>query len=124
MAKNAEKQGTDAGPVSFEKELSRLEEIVGKLEGGSLGLDEAIRLYEEGVRRLRACQQRLDQAEARIKMLVEGQSGPELKDFDAAQAQSVSEDQKADPPAGGEPAGQDAAAPRRRARQAKGRGLF
>lgn len=124
MARNAEKSPAGAEPVSFEKELIRLEEIVAKLEGGALGLDEAIRLYEEGVRRLRACQQRLDQAEARIKMLVEGQSGPELKDFDAARAEAVSEEEKEDPPAGGGPAAKDDAATRRRSRAPKGRGLF
>jgi len=70
-------------PVSFEKELAGLEQIVGKLEGGAGGLDESIRLYEEGVGHLKACQRRLAEAEAKIKMLVEGSAGPREKDFDS-----------------------------------------
>jgi len=112
-------------PVNFEKELARLEQIVGKLEAGALGLDESIALYEEGAKCLKACQQRLAQAEARIKMLVEGAGGAELKDFDAAAAERVPEEpEKAGekPAAAGEdpPAGQTP----RRTRPARGRGLF
>ena len=110
---------SSGAPVNFEKELARLEQIVGKLEAGALGLDESIALYEEGAQCLKACQQRLAQAEARIKMLVEGAGGAELKDFDAAAAERVPEEPaKAGdkPAAGGEKP--------RRARPARGRGLF
>ena len=103
------------GQVNFEKELARLEEIVGKLEAGSLGLDESIALYEEGARCLKACQGRLAQAEARIKMLVEGTSGPETRDFDAAAAEEKPEAEADD---------SAAAKPRRRTKEPKGRGLF
>jgi exodeoxyribonuclease VII small subunit len=112
------------GQVSFEKELARLEEIVAKLEAGSLGLDESIALYEEGACCLKACQGRLAQAEARIKMLVEGASGPEQRDFYVAEGE---EKPKAAPTEAddGEAAGDEAAAkPRRRTKEPKGRGLF
>jgi exodeoxyribonuclease VII small subunit len=100
--------------VSFEKELARLEEIVAKLEAGSLGLDESIALYEEGAKCLKACQGRLAQAEARIKMLVEGAAGPETRDFDAAETEAKPEAE----------ADSAAAKPRRRTKEPKGRGLF
>jgi exodeoxyribonuclease VII small subunit len=112
------KSSDSSEPVNFEKELGRLEQIVEKLEAGALGLDESIRLYEEGAKCLKACQARLAQAEARIKMLVEGASGPETRDFDAAATEE---------PGGGAPADGDGAAaakPRRRAKEPKGRGLF
>jgi exodeoxyribonuclease VII small subunit len=123
MAKNVSGE-----TVNFEKELSRLEEIVGKLEAGSLGLDESIALYEEGARCLKACQGRLAQAEAKIKMLVEGAEEPETRDFYVAEAEE--EKPKAAPAEaeaeGGEAAGdEDASAkPRRRTKEPKGRGLF
>jgi exodeoxyribonuclease VII small subunit len=121
MAKNVSGEA-----VNFEKELSRLEEIVGKLEAGSLGLDESIALYEEGARCLKACQGRLAQAEARIKMLVEGAEEPETRDFYVAEADE--EKPKAVPAEadGGKAAGdEDASAkPRRRTKEPKGRGLF
>ncbi len=125
-----------SAPANFEKELARLEEIVSKLEAGSLGLDESIALYEEGARCLKACQGRLAQAEARIKMLVEGAEGPEERDFDPAAAEdkpaaggprggrkteSDASDTSDESDASGEPA---PAKPRRRAREPRGRGLF
>ncbi len=68
--------------LSFEKELLKLEEIVEKLEGEMPAIDQAIKLYEQGARSLNACQKKLNQAEGRIKMLVEGGAGLELTDFD------------------------------------------
>ena len=121
MAKNA-----NGETANFEKELTRLEEIVGKLEAGSLGLDESIALYEEGARCLKACQGRLAQAEAKIKMLVEGTEEPETRDFYVAEADE--EKPKAAPAeADGGEAGTDEAAatkPRQRTKEPKGRGLF
>jgi exodeoxyribonuclease VII small subunit len=116
--KKAEKAaGEGAEAVSFEKQLARLEEIVEKLEGDMPGLDESIKLYEEGVKSLKACQQKLAEAEARIKMLVEGKGGPELEDFDAEQAREAEGDQQE---------ADDTPSPRRRrgARKPRGRGLF
>ena len=111
--KNEEPAAAEGG--SFEKELARLEAIVGKLEAGSLGLDESIRLYEEGVRSLKAAQARLAGAEAKIKQLAEGASGPELQDFDA---------QKAEPPDQSDKSNAADPAPQPKARKPRGRGLF
>ena len=43
-----------AEPRTFQQELGRLEEIVRRLESQDLDLDESLRLFEEGVERLRA----------------------------------------------------------------------
>ena len=60
--------------LKFEEALARLEEIVRSLEQGEVGLDEALVLLEEGVKLARFCNNKLDQAEAKIEiMLNEGQ---------------------------------------------------
>ena len=49
--------------LTFEQSMSRLEEIVGKLEQGECGLDESLKLFEEGAKLAASCNQMLDQAE-------------------------------------------------------------
>jgi exodeoxyribonuclease VII small subunit len=56
--------------MDFEKKLSRLEEIVGKMEGGSLSLEDSLKLFEEGVKNARECQEQLTQAENKVKVLL------------------------------------------------------
>jgi exodeoxyribonuclease VII small subunit len=59
----------------FERSLARLEEIVRKLESANLPLDEAMKLFEEGMERSRDCQQQLEQAEARVEILLKKAGG-------------------------------------------------
>lgn len=70
---------TEAAPeiaeMSFEDALRALEEIVRKLEGGEVPLDDSITLYERGERLRRHCQARLDAAQARIEKIVTGPDG-------------------------------------------------
>ena len=54
---------------SFEEQLDELDAIVASLEEGKLPLDEALTLYERGMRLAQACQQRLDEAEIRVSRL-------------------------------------------------------
>lgn len=56
-------------PASFEESLAALDEIVARLEGGQVGLEEAIALFERGQRHLAACRERLDVATRRIEEL-------------------------------------------------------
>ena len=55
----------------FGKQLERLEAIVRKLEAEDLDLDEALKLFEEGVERLRAAREQLAQAELKVKKVLE-----------------------------------------------------
>ena len=55
---------------TFEEALARLEDIVRRLESQDLDLDESLRLFEEGVERLRAVRDRLAGAEAKVKHLL------------------------------------------------------
>ncbi|OLE75628.1 MAG: exodeoxyribonuclease VII small subunit [Chloroflexi bacterium 13_1_20CM_2_70_9] len=56
---------------ALDKALERLEAIADKLEDPSLDLDEAVRLYEEGMRLYADCAKRLDAADLRITQLAE-----------------------------------------------------
>ena len=55
--------------LTFEEALSRLEEIVRALESGQSKLEDSLALYEEGIRLSRACNEKLDSAEQKIKVL-------------------------------------------------------
>ncbi len=67
---------------SFEASLARLEEIVRLLEAGDLGLDAALRLYEEGVKLSGHCARLLDGAEKRIELVTRAKNGAlELEEF-------------------------------------------
>ncbi len=69
--------------MDFEKNLKRLEDIVAKLEDGELQLEESLKLFEEGITISRACNQKLSEAENRVKLLLSVNSdGTEVtKDF-------------------------------------------
>ena len=56
-------------PLAFEEALGRLDETVAALEGGQLALDDALAIFEEGVRLSRRCQELLDRAELRVQRL-------------------------------------------------------
>jgi exodeoxyribonuclease VII small subunit len=56
--------------MDFEKKLGRLEEIVGQMEKGDLALEDSLKLFEEGVKLSRECHQKLNDAEAKVKLLV------------------------------------------------------
>jgi exodeoxyribonuclease VII small subunit len=59
----------------FEKSLARLEEVVKRLESADLSLDEAMRLFEEGVKLSRECQKQLEDAEGRVEILLKKADG-------------------------------------------------
>ncbi|MEZ5308461.1 MAG: exodeoxyribonuclease VII small subunit [Pyrinomonadaceae bacterium] len=68
---------------SFESSLEDLEEIVAKLESGEQSLEEALVLFENGVKLSRECQKRLDEAERKIQVLLRGADGePQLENFE------------------------------------------
>jgi exodeoxyribonuclease VII small subunit len=67
---------------TFEQAMARLEEIVGELESGGLGLEESLKIYEEGIELARFCTGKLDNAEQKIKTLVKVRDKHELEEFD------------------------------------------
>jgi exodeoxyribonuclease VII small subunit len=65
----------DGAEGGFGQDLARLEQIVRRLEAEELDLDEALRLFEEGVERLRVARDRLGAAELRVRQVIADQSG-------------------------------------------------
>lgn len=57
--------------VNFEKELARLQEIVDKIEGNVLQLDESIKLYEEGTKIIKKLEGALKDAEGKMAKIIE-----------------------------------------------------
>ncbi|HEU0027867.1 MAG TPA: exodeoxyribonuclease VII small subunit [Ktedonobacterales bacterium] len=64
---SASSEAPDERP--FEEQLDELDAIVATLEEGKLPLDEALTLYERGMRLAQACQRRLDDAALRVSRL-------------------------------------------------------
>ncbi len=67
----------------FEKSLAELETIVEKMESGELTLEESLQQFEKGVALTRACQQALDAAEQKVKILMEKDGKASLDPFEA-----------------------------------------
>lgn len=59
----------------FEDALQELETIVRRLEDGNLSLDESLALFEEGIKLIRLCTQRLDEAEKKVEILLRNENG-------------------------------------------------
>ncbi|APE28638.1 Exodeoxyribonuclease VII small subunit [Aurantiacibacter gangjinensis] len=68
-------QAPPIADMSFEDALRALEDVVRRLEGGEVPLDESIALYERGEKLRRHCQARLDAAQERIEKIVAGPDG-------------------------------------------------
>jgi exodeoxyribonuclease VII small subunit len=69
---------------TFETSLEELERIVRELEQGELPLEKSLELFEQGVKLSRECQDRLNQAERRIEVLMRDNQGrPTVKPFAA-----------------------------------------
>lgn len=66
---------TGAQSQTFESSLTALERIVRELERGELPLEKSLELFEEGVRLSRECQERLNEAERRIEVLLQDNDG-------------------------------------------------
>ena len=62
--------------------MNRLEEIVEQMESGKMMLEELILRYEEGMKLVKVCQERLASAEQRIEIITRNNAGkPIVKDF-------------------------------------------
>ncbi|MEQ3724958.1 exodeoxyribonuclease VII small subunit [Alcanivorax sp.] len=73
MAKNA--------APALETSLDSLEALVERMESGELTLEDSLKAFEEGVRLSRECQQALQQAEQKVRILLEQDSNAEPAPF-------------------------------------------
>jgi exodeoxyribonuclease VII small subunit len=70
-------------PMTFEKSLRRLDEIMAALEKPQVGLDDSLKLFEEGIELLRSASAELGTAETKVQMLIEKSNGRfELREMD------------------------------------------
>jgi len=72
--------------ASFEQSLGELEQLVKQLEAGDQTLEETLALFERGVALSEVCRQQLEQAEARIEILVKRASGVKPEPFEPGNA--------------------------------------
>ena len=63
--------------MTYEQQLQQLETLIKQLENGDLSLDQALAAYEQGITLIRACQQQLEHAEQRIRLLAQDDNGEE-----------------------------------------------
>ena len=70
-----------AEKFNFNKGLSKLEEIINKMESGELSLEESLKYFEEGVKIHRKCHTALSDAEQRIRVLSANDDYKEEKSF-------------------------------------------
>jgi exodeoxyribonuclease VII small subunit len=68
----AQKQSADK---KFEAALEELEEVVERLESGELSLEDSLAAFEKGVGLVRFCNQKLNEVEKKIEMLVKDKEG-------------------------------------------------
>ena len=91
-AKEKKGKGQEAAgeeTLDFEADLKQLEDAVERLESGAMSLDESLKLYEKGIGAYRRCHKALQDAELKIKTLVETLEG-ELREepFEAPEEES------------------------------------
>ena len=84
MAKKISQESDSATPASFEEAMSELQQLVTQMEAGELPLETMMARFEEGVRLVKTCQTRLEEAEVKISRLDQDAGGrPVLKPADA-----------------------------------------
>jgi exodeoxyribonuclease VII small subunit len=101
--------GPSTGSPRFEDELANLEAIVTRIDSGELSLEEAITAFERGVGLVRSLNQRLDEAEGRVELLMRGAGGA-LRSTPLDGATGSAEEEAAndaDPPQSGRKADED-----------------
>lgn len=74
-------------PVSsiaeFEQSLDALEQLVTRMEGGELSLDDSLTSFERGIGLYRQCQMALEQAELRVRLLLDPEAPDTAEPFDS-----------------------------------------
>jgi exodeoxyribonuclease VII small subunit len=75
---------------SFEKAMERLEGIVEEMESGKMPLEDLLVRYEEGMKLVKVCQERLARAEEKIEIITRDHAGKvSVKNFDVAEPPSA-----------------------------------
>ena len=80
--------------MKFEKALGRLEQIVQKLEEGSLDLDESLKIFEEGIKLTHLCTKKLSKSEKKIQILMKQEGEVTLQPFELEKDDSFPQAEK------------------------------
>ena len=70
---------------TFEDALGQLEKLVDSMEQGEMSLDDSLKAFEEGIKLTRQCQKSLDEAEQKVKILLENTPDAGLEPFENEQ---------------------------------------
>lgn len=73
---------TSPAPVDFEQALGELEQLVERMERGDLSLEQSLKDFERGIALTRTCQKALEEAEQKVRILVEKGGAEELVPFE------------------------------------------
>lgn len=82
MAKTVPAAPTTPPVADFEHSLDELEQLVAKMEGGEMSLDESLASFERGIGLFRHCQQSLEQAELRVRLLLDPEAPDSAQSFE------------------------------------------
>ncbi|MGO9136397.1 MAG: exodeoxyribonuclease VII small subunit [Syntrophales bacterium] len=74
----------------FEEALGRLEDIVKRMEAGEMSLEESLKAFEEGIKLVRLCSRKLDEAERRVEILLKQEEELVVKPFKVQENESES----------------------------------
>jgi exodeoxyribonuclease VII small subunit len=87
-----------AAEANFEHAMQRLEQLVEQMESGDLALEDLIVRYEEGMKLVKVCQERLASAEERIEIITRNGAGkPVVKEFEAPAGAAAQPEAKGEP---------------------------
>jgi len=67
----------------FEECLQRLEKLVDQLERGDIPLEQALKLFEEGIQLSNSCRKELEEAEGKVEILLKQNGKLQPEPFDA-----------------------------------------
>jgi exodeoxyribonuclease VII small subunit len=82
MAKSSPAPAETAPVAAFEHSLDELEQLVARMEGGDMSLDESLSAFERGIGLYRHCQQALDKAELRVRLLLDPEAPDTAEPFE------------------------------------------
>ena len=87
-----------SSPQDFAATVEQLESLVERLESGALSLEDSLTAFEQGIRLTREAQQRLDEAELKVRALSEDSQGrPAMEPFDPLERSDQASDTASSP---------------------------
>ncbi|TCV91264.1 exodeoxyribonuclease VII small subunit [Luteibacter rhizovicinus] len=82
MSKSSSSAVPTSSIAEFEHSLDELEQLVARMEGGELSLDESLQSFERGIGLYRHCQTALEQAELRVRLLLDPEAPESATPFE------------------------------------------